>query len=152
MADAAVSRDRTTAGGGAAPGPVTVVLANDQALMRMGFRMVLDAEEGIEVVGEASDGALALAQVWALQPDVIFMDVRMPGMNGIEATAAITAQCPGTKILILTTFDLNEYAFASLRAGTSSLVKYCSFKYGDRILCRSEFVIFFSVFHLVLLY
>ena len=83
MADAAVSRGRTTTGGGAAPGPVTVVLADDQALMRMGFRMVLDAEEGIEVVGEASDGASALAQARALQPDVILMDVRMPGMNGI---------------------------------------------------------------------
>ena len=76
MADAAVSRDRTTAGGGAAPGLVTVVLADDQALMRMGFRMVLDAEDGIEVVGEAADGASALAQARALQPDVILMDVR----------------------------------------------------------------------------
>ena len=122
MADAAVSRGRTTTGGGAAPGPVTVVLADDQALMRMGFRMVLDAEEGIEVVGEASDGASALAQARALQPDVILMDVRMPGMNGIEATAAITAQCPGTKILILTTFDLDEYAFAGLRAGASGFL------------------------------
>lgn len=122
MADAAVSRDRTTTGDGAAPGPVTVVLADDQALMRMGFRMVLDAEEGIEVVGEASDGASALAQARALQPDVILMDVRMPGMNGIEATAAITAQCPGTKILILTTFDLDEYAFAGLRAGASGFL------------------------------
>ena len=101
MADAAVSRGRTTTGGGAAPGPVTVVLADDQALMRMGFRMVLDAEEGIEVVGEASDGASALAQARA---------------------AAITAQCPGTKILILTTFDLDEYAFAGLRAGASGFL------------------------------
>ena len=92
--------------------PVTVVLADDQALMRMGFRMVLDAEDGIEVIGEASDGASALAQARALRPDVILMDVRMPGMNGIDATAAITAQCPATKILILTTFDMDEYAFA----------------------------------------
>ena len=73
--------------------PVTVVLADDQALMRMGFRMVLDAEDGIEVVGEASDGASALAQARALRPDVILMDVRMPGMNGIDATATITALC-----------------------------------------------------------
>jgi len=100
-------------------GPVSVVLADDQALMRMGFRMVLDAEDGIEVIGEASDGASALAQARALRPDVILMDVRMPGMNGIDATAAITAQCPATKILILTTFDLDEYAFAGLHAGAS---------------------------------
>ena len=102
--------------------PVSVVLADDQALMRMGFRMVLDAEEGIEVVGEASDGASALAQARALHPDVILMDVRMPGMNGIEATEAITQQCPGTKILILTTFDLDEYAFAGLRAGAAGFL------------------------------
>lgn len=102
--------------------PVSVVLADDQALMRMGFRMVLDAEEGIEVVGEASDGSSALAQARALRPDVILMDVRMPGMNGIEATAAIKAQCPHTKILILTTFDLDEYAFAGLRAGASGFL------------------------------
>ena len=102
--------------------PVTVVLADDQALMRMGFRMVLDAEDGIEVIGEASDGASALAQARALRPDVILMDVRMPGMNGIDATAAITAQCPATKILILTTFDLDEYAFAGLHAGASGFL------------------------------
>ncbi|WP_268918852.1 response regulator [Actinomyces trachealis] len=102
--------------------PVSVVLADDQALMRMGFRMVLDAEEGIEVVGEASDGSSAVSQARALRPDVILMDVRMPGMNGIEATQAITQQCPGTKILILTTFDLDEYAFAGLRAGASGFL------------------------------
>ena len=102
--------------------PVTVVLADDQALMRMGFRMVLEAQDGIEVVGEAADGASALAQARALRPDVILMDVRMPGMNGIEATEAITAQCPGTRVLILTTFDLDEYAFAGLRAGASGFL------------------------------
>ena len=103
-------------------GPVTVVLADDQALMRMGFRMVLEAEDGIEVVGEAYDGATAIAQARALHPDVILMDVRMPGMNGIDATAQIVAQCPGTRILILTTFDLDEYAFAGLRAGASGFL------------------------------
>lgn len=107
---------------GAPQRPVTVVLADDQALMRMGFRMVLDAEEGIEVVGEASDGTSAVAQARALRPDVILMDVRMPGMNGIEATEAIAAQCPGTRVLILTTFDLDEYAFAGLRAGASGFL------------------------------
>ena len=113
MADAPVGNGEPLQPGGAerpgeVSGTISVVLADDQALMRMGFRMVLDAEEGIEVVGEASDGASALAQARALQPDVILMDVRMPGLNGIEATAAITAQCPGTKNLILTTFDLDE--------------------------------------------
>ena len=103
-------------------GKVTVVLADDQALMRMGFRMVLDAEDDIEVIGEASDGAAAIAQARALRPDVILMDVRMPGMNGIEATAEICVQCPGTRILILTTFDLDEYAFAGLRAGASGFL------------------------------
>ena len=103
-------------------GPVSVVLADDQALMRMGFRMVLEAEEDITVVGEASDGTSALAQARALHPDVILMDVRMPGMNGIEATERIAQECPGTRVLILTTFDLDEYAFAGLRAGASGFL------------------------------
>ena len=103
-------------------GPVSVVLADDQALMRMGFRMVLEAEEDITVVGEASDGTSALAQAKALNPDVILMDVRMPGMNGIEATERIARECPSTRVLILTTFDLDEYAFAGLRAGASGFL------------------------------
>ena len=103
-------------------GPISVVLADDQALMRMGFRMVLEAEEDITVVGEASDGTSALAQAKALHPDVILMDVRMPGMNGIEATELIARDCPGTRVLILTTFDLDEYAFAGLRAGASGFL------------------------------
>ena len=103
-------------------GPISVVLADDQALMRMGFRMVLEAEEDITVVGEASDGTSALAQAKALHPDVILMDVRMPGMNGIEATELIARECPGTRVLILTTFDLDEYAFAGLRAGASGFL------------------------------
>lgn len=101
---------------------IRVLIADDQALMRMGFRMVLDAEDGIEVVGEASDGSSAITQASALRPDVILMDVRMPGINGIEATAAITATQPDTRILILTTFDLDEYAFAGLRAGASGFL------------------------------
>ena len=120
MADADVTTEETGAGEAAgARRPVTVVLADDQALMRMGFRMVLEAEEDITVVGEASDGTSALAQAKALHPDVILMDVRMPGMNGIEATERIARECPGTRVLILTTFDLDEYAFAGLRAGAS---------------------------------
>ena len=127
MADAPVnSGDPLQPDGSERPGevssPVSVVLADDQALMRMGFRMVLEAEEDITVVGEASDGTSALAQAKALNPDVILMDVRMPGMNGIEATERIAQECPGTRVLILTTFDLDEYAFAGLRAGASGFL------------------------------
>ena len=127
MADAPVSSgDPLQPDGSERPGevsgPVSVVLADDQALMRMGFRMVLEAEEDITVVGEASDGTSALAQAKALNPDVILMDVRMPGMNGIEATERIAQECPGTRVLILTTFDLDEYAFAGLRAGASGFL------------------------------
>ncbi len=99
-----------------------VLLVDDQALMRMGFAMVLDAQDDLEVVGEAGDGASALAQVRALAPDVVLMDVRMPGMNGIEATARIVEQHPDTRVLVLTTFDLDEYAFAALRAGASGFL------------------------------
>ena len=127
MADAPVSNGEPVQPGGAerpgeVSGPISVVLADDQALMRMGFRMVLEAEDDINVVGEASDGTAALAQAKALHPDVILMDVRMPGMNGIEATELIARECPGTRVLILTTFDLDEYAFAGLRAGASGFL------------------------------
>ena len=127
MADAPVSNGEPLQSGGAerpgeVSGTISVVLADDQALMRMGFRMVLEAEEDIAVVGEASDGTSALAQAKALHPDVILMDVRMPGMNGIEATERIARECPGTRVLILTTFDLDEYAFAGLRAGASGFL------------------------------
>ena len=127
MADAPVSNGEPVQPGGAerpgeVSGPISVVLADDQALMRMGFRMVLEAEDDINVVGEASDGTAALAQAKALHPDVILMDVRMPGMNGIEATERIARECPGTRVLILTTFDLDEYAFAGLRAGASGFL------------------------------
>ena len=85
----------------AAAGMIRVLLADDQALIRMGFRMVLDAEADIEVVGEAADGAAAITQAKALNPDVVLMDIRMPGVNGIEATAEITRTLD-TKVLILT--------------------------------------------------
>lgn len=97
----------------------SVLLADDQSLLRMGFRMVLEAEDDIEVVGEAADGATAVQMAGSLRPGVVLMDVRMPGMNGIEATSQIVAQEPATKVIILTTFDLDEYAFAGLRAGAS---------------------------------
>ena len=102
--------------------PIRVLLVDDQALMRMGFAMVLDAEDDLEVVGEAGDGAAAVTQVRALRPHVVLMDVRMPGMNGIDATKQITAEHPEVRVLVLTTFDLDEYAFAALRAGASGFL------------------------------
>ena len=102
--------------------PIRVLLVDDQALMRMGFAMVLDAEDDLEVVGEAGDGAAAVTQVRALRPHVVLMDVRMPGMNGIDATKQITAEYPDVRVLVLTTFDLDEYAFAALRAGASGFL------------------------------
>lgn len=100
----------------------TVLLVDDQALLRMGFRLVLEGSDDLEVVGEAADGRSAIEQVVALRPDVVLMDVRMPGMNGIDATKRIVAEHPGTRVLILTTFDLDEYAFAALRVGASGFL------------------------------
>ena len=102
--------------------PVAVILVDDQPLLRKGFRMVLEEEEGIVVVGEASDGAAALDLARRRHPDVVVMDVRMPRMDGIEATRAILAAEPRTRILILTTFDLDEYAFGALRLGASGFI------------------------------
>lgn len=102
--------------------PIRVVIVDDQSLIRLGFRMVLDAAEGIEVVGEAGDGAEAIACLAALSPDVVLMDVRMPGVDGIEATAQITRYHPGTRVLVLTTFDLDDYAFGALRAGAGGFL------------------------------
>ncbi|MET0295956.1 MAG: response regulator transcription factor [Microbacterium sp.] len=101
---------------------IRVLTVDDQPLIRMGFRMVLESEDDLEVVGEASDGATAMAQASALEPDVILMDVRMPGTDGIAATRGILAAHPGIRVLILTTFDLDEYAFAALRAGASGFL------------------------------
>ena len=103
---------------------VRVVLADDQALLRKGFRMILEAEDGIEIVGEAADGSDAVRLVELYQPDVVLMDVRMPVLDGIEATRAITNSAAGseTRVLILTTFDLDEYAFSALRAGASGFL------------------------------
>ena len=103
---------------------IRVVLADDQALLRKGFRMILEAEEGVEIVGEAPDGADAVRLVELYRPDVVLMDVRMPVLDGIEATRAITGSPAGaeTRVLILTTFDLDEYAFSALRAGASGFL------------------------------
>jgi DNA-binding NarL/FixJ family response regulator len=101
---------------------IKMLLVDDQALMRLGFAMVLDAEDDMAVVGEAADGAAALRQVEALRPDVVLMDVRMPQVDGIEATRRIVAAFPDTKVLLLTTFDLDQYAFAGLKAGASGFL------------------------------
>ncbi|UFU05360.1 response regulator [Ruania halotolerans] len=100
----------------------TVLLVDDQALLRMGFRLVIESEPDLEVVGEASDGAVALEQVAALSPDIVLMDIRMPGMDGIEATQRLAVEHPTTRVLVLTTFDVDEYAFAALRAGASGFL------------------------------
>jgi DNA-binding NarL/FixJ family response regulator len=99
-----------------------IVLADDQALLRKGFRMILEAEDGFEIVGEAADGEDAVRLVGLYEPDVVLMDVRMPGLDGIEATRAIAASHANTRVLILTTFDLDEYAFSALRAGASGFL------------------------------
>jgi DNA-binding NarL/FixJ family response regulator len=101
---------------------IRVLLADDQSLVRMGFRMILEAETGIAVVGEAGDGAAAVSMTAALRPDVVLMDVRMPGVDGIDATAAITAAGGPARVLILTTYDLDRYVYAGLRAGASGFL------------------------------
>jgi DNA-binding NarL/FixJ family response regulator len=102
---------------------IRVLLADDQALLREGLRMILDNAEDMDVVGEAGDGATATALAVATAPDVVLMDVRMPGVDGLEATRRIRASLPdGPRILILTTFDLDEYVFAALRAGASGFL------------------------------
>ncbi len=101
---------------------IRVLLADDQALLRKGFRMILDEEPDIEVVGEASDGEEAVTMTDELQPNVVLMDVRMPGTDGIEATSQIITGGAAARVLILTTFDLDEYAFAGLRAGASGFL------------------------------
>jgi DNA-binding NarL/FixJ family response regulator len=101
---------------------IRVLIADDQSLVRMGFRMILEAETDIAVVGEAGDGAAAVSMTAALRPDVVLMDVRMPGVDGIDATAAITAAGGPAKVLILTTYDLDHYVYAGLRAGASGFL------------------------------
>jgi len=101
---------------------IRILLVDDQSLLRMGFRLILEAEPDIEVVGEAADGASGVSMTAALHPDVVLMDVRMPGMDGIQATASIIAAGPASKVLILTTFDLDQYVFAGLKAGASGFM------------------------------
>jgi DNA-binding NarL/FixJ family response regulator len=101
---------------------IRVLIADDQALMRAGFAMILDAEDDIEVIGEAIDGRDAVESFRRLGPDVVVMDVRMPAMDGIEATRRLTALDPPGRVLILTTFDLDAYVFDALRAGASGFL------------------------------
>jgi DNA-binding NarL/FixJ family response regulator len=100
----------------------SVLLADDQELMRMGFRMVVDSQPDLAVVGEAANGVEALAAVRRLTPDVLLMDVRMPEMDGVEATRRIVESAAPTRVIILTTFDLDEYVYAALRAGASGFL------------------------------
>ncbi|WP_127506173.1 response regulator [Actinoplanes solisilvae] len=99
-----------------------VVVVDDQTLVRTGFRLVLDETDDIEVVGEAADGARALQVVALTRPDVVLMDVRMPGLDGIETTRRIRSGAHPAKVIILTTFDLDEYVLAGLRAGASGFL------------------------------
>jgi DNA-binding NarL/FixJ family response regulator len=99
-----------------------LLLADDQSLIRLGFRMILEREPGLTIVGEAADGTQAVALSRELRPDVVLMDVRMPGLDGIAATQAITAAGLPSRVLILTTFDLDEYVYAGLRAGASGFL------------------------------
>jgi DNA-binding NarL/FixJ family response regulator/class 3 adenylate cyclase len=119
LADAArrASRPHAEAAG------VRVLIADDQALVRAGFRMILEAEQDIVVVGEAADGGEAVEEIRRLTPDVVLMDVRMPELDGIEATRRLTAEeTMGTKVVMLTTFDMDEYVYEALRAGASGFL------------------------------
>ncbi len=99
-----------------------VLIADDQALVRGGFRMILDAKEDMDVVGEAADGAEAVRLVAERSPDVVLMDVRMPELDGIDATRAIADSGSAARVIVLTTHDVDEYVFAALRAGASAFL------------------------------
>ena len=101
---------------------IRVLLADDQRLVRSGFRMILRADPGLEVVGEAGDGVEAVALARELQPDVVLMDVRMPRVDGIEATRRLMLEPEPPRVLVLTTFDLDEYVYGALRAGASGFL------------------------------
>ena len=101
---------------------IRVLIADDQALVRGGFRMILDAQQDIEVVGEAADGREALARARELEPDVVLMDIRMPELDGLEATRRLLGGNGSSRVLILTTFDLDEYVYEAMKAGASGFL------------------------------
>jgi len=103
---------------------IRIVLVDDEQMVRQGLRMILESEDGFEVVGEAGDGAAAVDQVTRLDPDVVLMDIQMPGMNGLDATRRIVAlgREDSSRVLVLTTFDLDEYVYEALRAGASGFL------------------------------
>lgn len=103
-------------------GPISVIVADDQRLVRSGLRVILDAEEDIQVVGEAGDGQEALGLVASHSPAVALLDIRMPNMDGLEAARRIIADYPSTRVVILTTFDADEYVYEALRAGASGFL------------------------------
>src|SRR5690348_11362854 len=102
--------------------PIRVLVVDDQELVRLGFCVILDAADGITVVGEAANGDAAVSQVAAHAPDVVLMDIRMPGMDGLEATRVITRVASAPKVVMLTTFDLDDYVYEALRAGASGFL------------------------------
>lgn len=101
---------------------IRVVLADDQQVVRLGFRMIIDGEDDLEVVGEAAHGADAVDLAVELRPDVVLTDVRMPLMDGIAATRALAQRCPDVRVLVITTFDLDEYVLGALRAGAAGFL------------------------------
>ncbi|MFI9809627.1 response regulator [Streptomyces sp. NPDC052301] len=102
--------------------PIRVLIADDQQMVRQGFTVLLDTQPDIDVVGQAVDGLDAIARTAELAPDVVLMDIRMPELGGIGATCRITAEHPAVKVLVLTTFDLDEYVYDALRAGASGFL------------------------------
>ncbi len=104
------------------PQTTSILLVDDQPMLRMGYRMVLDAQSDLRVVGEAEDGVDAVEQTTRLEPDVVLMDVRMPRLDGVQATERIVGSGSRSRIIILTTFDLDEYAYGALRAGASGFL------------------------------